>query len=81
MPHAAVEKWLRASSMSWTFIRPSFFQQNLSTIHAADIHAADIRDRDDIVVPAGNGRTAFVDTADVGVVAAVALLHPTEHVD
>ena len=74
VPHAAVEKWLRSSGLTWTFVRASFFHQNLSTTHAADI-----RDRDEIIVPAGNGATAFVDAEDVGAVAATALLDPTAH--
>jgi uncharacterized protein YbjT (DUF2867 family) len=72
--HATVEKWLRASGLSWTFVRPSFFMQNLSTTHRADI-----RDRSEIVVPAGRGRTAFVDADDVAAVAVEALLHPQQH--
>lgn len=74
VPHAAVEAWLRASGMTWTFVRASFFVQNLSTTHAADI-----RDRDEILVPAGDGATAFVDADDVGAVAAAALLDPGRH--
>lgn len=74
VPHASVEAWLRDSGMSWTFVRASFFHQNLSTTHASDI-----RDRDEIVVPAGSGATAFVDTEDVGAVAAAALLDPRAH--
>lgn len=74
LPHAALERWLRRSGMNWTFLRPSYFDQNLSTVFAADI-----RDRDQIMVPAGNGRTAFVDAHDVAEVAAVALRNPAAH--
>lgn len=74
LPHAAAESWLRTSGLEWTFVRPSFFSQNLSTTHAADI-----RDRNQIVVPAGHGATAFVDVTDVGAVAAAALLDPAGH--
>ena len=74
VPHAAVEGWLRDSGMSWTFVRASFFHQNLSTTHVGDI-----RDRDVIIVPAGDGATSFVDAEDVGAVAAEALLHPERH--
>ena len=74
VPHATVETWLRRSGMTWTFVRPSFFDQNLSTTHAADI-----RHHDMILVPAGTGATAFVDAHDVGAVAAAALLDPTAH--
>ena len=74
VPHAAVESWLRDSGLTWTFVRGSFFHQNLSTTHVSDI-----RDRDEICVPAGQGRTAFVDAEDVGAVAAAALLDPRGH--
>ena len=74
VPHAAIEAWLRASGAAWTFVRASFFHQNLSTTHLTDI-----RDRDEIVVPAGRGATAFVDAEDVGAVGAAALLDPPAH--
>lgn len=76
VPHAALESWLRDSGLTWTFIRASFFMQNL-----IGTHLSDIRDRDEIVVPAGHGATAFVDASDVAAVAAAALLHPADHRD
>lgn len=75
LPHAAAERWLRRSGLQWTFLRPSYFDQNLSTTFAADI-----RDRGEIMVPAGRRRTAFVDAFDVAAVAAAALLDPGRHV-
>jgi len=74
VPHAAIESWLRTSGISWTFVRASFFDQNLMTTHLTDI-----RDRNEIMVPAGRGATAFVDAEDVGAVAAAALLDPLSH--
>ena len=74
VPHAKLEAWLRDSRLGWTFVRPSFFMENLSTTHASDI-----RDHDEIVVPAGSGRTAFVAASDVASVAAVVLLDPSRH--
>ncbi|MFC7876202.1 NmrA family NAD(P)-binding protein [Isoptericola sp. NPDC057391] len=74
VPHASVEAWLRGSGLTWTFVRASFFHQNLSTTHVTDV-----RDRDEILVPAGKGATAFVDAEDVGAVAAAALLDPGRH--
>lgn len=74
LPHAALERWLRRSGMAWTFLRPSYFTQNLSTVFAADI-----RDRDQIMIPAGTGRTAFVDAQDVAAAAAAVLLDPAAH--
>lgn len=67
-PHRKVEQWLAASGLAWTFLRPSFFMQNLSGVHRDEI-----RRRDEIFVPAGRGRTAFVDTRDVAEVAYLAL--------
>lgn len=74
VPHAALEAWLRGSGLTWTFVRASFFMQNLTGTHLSDI-----RDRDEIVVPAGHGATSFVDAADVAAVAAAALLDPDHH--
>ncbi|NHW47430.1 NmrA family NAD(P)-binding protein [Paenarthrobacter sp. MSM-2-10-13] len=74
VPHAAIEAWLRGSGVTWTYVRASFFHQNLTTTHLTDI-----RDRDRILVPAGRGATAFVDGVDVGAVAAAALLDPGKH--
>lgn len=68
VPHHAIEVQLKRSSVPWTLLRPSFFMQNLTTTHLSEI-----RDRDEIYVPAGNGRTNFIDVADIGEVAAVCL--------
>jgi uncharacterized protein YbjT (DUF2867 family) len=74
VPHAKIETWLRQSGVDWTFVRASFFMQNLTTTHLTDI-----RDRNDIMVPAGRGATAFVDARDVAAVAAAALVDPDAH--
>jgi uncharacterized protein YbjT (DUF2867 family) len=74
VPHARLETWLRASGVGWTFVRPSFFMENLSTTHAGDI-----RGRHALMMPAGRGRTAFVAAHDVAAVAAAALVDPASH--
>lgn len=74
LPHARIEQWLRASGLGWTFLRASFFDQNLITVHGQAV-----RDHSELVMPAGNGRTAFVDADDVAAVAAQAMLHPDRH--
>lgn len=73
VPHARVERWLRGSGLGWTIVRPSFFMQNLITAHAQDLRAGTL------VLPAGHGRTAFVDAEDVAAVAAAALADPVAH--
>lgn len=75
LPHAGLERWLRASALGWTFLRPSFFDQNLLTVHADAI-----RRRGELSMPAGRGRTAFVDAYDVADVAALVLADPSSHV-
>lgn len=70
VPHRKIEASLRASGMTYTFLRPSFFMQNLSTTHRNEIR------RGRIVVPAGLGRTGFIDAKDVAAVAAKALTEP-----
>jgi uncharacterized protein YbjT (DUF2867 family) len=68
VPHRWIEWYLQRSGLDWTFLRPSFFMQNLATTHRADL-----RDRDRIIVPAGRGRTSFVDARDVAAVGVRAL--------
>lgn len=71
VPHYQVEQYLRASALRWTFLRASFFMQNLSGTHRAEI-----RDRDELYVPVGRGKTSFIDVRDIGAVAASALTQP-----
>lgn len=71
VPHYAIEHTIQASGIPWTFLRASFFMQNLSTTHRAGI-----RDRSEIEVPAGAGRTSFIDVRDIAEVAAMALTVP-----
>lgn len=74
LPHARIERWLRAAPVSTTMLRPSFFDQNLT-----DVHGTEIRTRSTLSVPAGRGRTAFIDARDVADVAALVLADPAPH--
>lgn len=60
-PHHKIEKMIRELAIPFTFIRPSFFMQNLNTTHKEDIQ----KNRD-LFVPAGNSKTSFIDTRDIG---------------
>lgn len=71
VPHYKVEQYLEKSSMTWTFLRCSFFMQNLNTTHRLEI-----KDRDEVFVPVGKARTSFIDVRDIGAVAAVTLTQP-----
>lgn len=67
VPHARIEKAIIASDLPYVFLRPSFFMQNLSTTHREEIR------RGEIFVPAGGGKTSFVDVRDIGAIGALAL--------
>lgn len=71
LPHRRVEKHLAGSGMATTFLRASYFAQNLT-----EIHQPEIVERDEIFVPAGDGRLSFVDARDVAAVAAAVLTEP-----
>lgn len=71
VPHYKVEEYLVNSPMTWTFLRASFFMQNLNTTHRQEI-----RERDEIFVPVGGARTSFIDARDIAAVAAVTLCQP-----
>lgn len=67
-PHHKIEKKIVELGIPHTFIRPSFFMQNLNTTHQLDI-----KEHHDLFIPAGNSKTSFIDTRDIGAVAAVCL--------
>ncbi|ANZ36056.1 hypothetical protein BBK82_08220 [Lentzea guizhouensis] len=77
IPHYKVEQALFASSMSWTVLRCSFFMQNL--FRSVSTHGEDIVERGELFIPAGRGRTTFIDARDAAEVAADALLHLDQH--
>ncbi|TBL70338.1 SDR family oxidoreductase [Paenibacillus thalictri] len=64
VPHRKIEKRILKTNMKYTFLRPSFFMQNLNTTHLEEI-----RDDHRIFVPAGQGRTSFIDVRDIAEVA------------
>lgn len=74
VPHHRVETHLHTCGLPWTVLRPGFFAQNL-----ADAYRRDVVEGDRVVLPAGDARVAFVDTRDVGAVAAHVLADPVPH--
>jgi len=65
-PHRKIEKEIMSLHIPYTFLRPSFFMQNLSTTHRAEI-----KNEQAICLPAGKGKTSFVDIRDIAEVAAL----------
>jgi uncharacterized protein YbjT (DUF2867 family) len=70
LPHSRIEKLILSYQLSYTFLRPSFFMQNLTQNHAREI-----REEDKLIIPSGRGKTNFIDVEDIGEVAATALIH------
>ncbi len=68
VPHYKVEQHLQKIGMQTTFLRCSFFMQNLNTTHRKEI-----KERSEIFVPVGKAKTSFIDVRDIGSVAAVTL--------
>lgn len=71
VPHAKIEAYIKSLGLAYTFLRASFFMQNLSTTHCQDI-----RDNDEIFVPAGKGKTSFIDVRDIASVAVKVMTEP-----
>jgi uncharacterized protein YbjT (DUF2867 family) len=69
--HAAVEEHLARSGLSHTVLRSNAFMQTL-----AGYLPRLVEPDGTFELPAGEGRTAFVDAADIAAVAAEVLLHP-----
>ncbi|MGH1335051.1 MAG: NAD(P)H-binding protein [Aureispira sp.] len=66
--HGQMEEKLQQSSLDWYVVRPSFFMQNFGNYERENIEARSI-----VFVPAGEGKTAFISTKDIGAATAALL--------
>jgi uncharacterized protein YbjT (DUF2867 family) len=66
--HRAVEKYIEASGLRWTFLRPNGFMQNVVTYMGETI-----RKESALYASAGNGAASHVDARDIGAVGAKVL--------
>ena len=69
VPHYKVERYLQKIGLQTTFLRCSFFMQNLNTTHRKEI-----QERSEISVPVGKAKTSFIDVRDIGAAAVVTLI-------
>ena len=76
IPHAKIEKLLKESGIPYTFIRPSYFMQNLSTTLVKDI-----REKNRIYLPSGKAKFLWVDVSDIGLAIAKVLENPKNHIN
>lgn len=67
IPFRRLELALERSGAPYVILRPNWFTDNFATYWAAGVQAGEIR------VPAGEGRTSFIDARDIAAAAAGAL--------
>ena len=67
IPYRRAERLLEASGAPWVVIRPNWFMDNFHTFWAEDLR------RGLLELPAGDGRTSFIDARDIAAAAAGAL--------
>lgn len=72
--HYKMEKLIESSKIPYTFVRAGYFMQNLN-----DFLCREIKERQRIFVPAGKGKTSFVDTRDLAEISAMSLLDEAKH--
>jgi uncharacterized protein YbjT (DUF2867 family) len=73
-PHHKIEKYIEQAGLSFCHIRPNFFMQNISGVHAFEI-----KHFNRIVVPVKKAQIGFTDAEDVGEIAAKVLSEPGKH--
>ena len=75
VPHRKIEEFIHLLGFQYTFLRPSFFMQNLNTTHREDILI-----RDELFIPVEKAKTSFIDTRDIAEIAAISLTEE-EHIN
>ena len=64
VPHHRIEEYILRSGISFTFLRPGFFMENLTTTHRDEI-----RYNSELIIPAGQGRISFIAVEDIAAAA------------
>jgi len=75
-PHYKIEKRIEELGIPYAHIRPGFFMQNISGIHAEEVKTKDM-----IYVPAGYSKTSFIDASDIGLAIATILHNSNQHIN
>lgn len=73
-PHHKIENYIENVDLPYAHIRPGFFMQNISGIHALEI-----KEKNEIFIPAGKSKTSFIDAADIGFSVATLLHEPEKY--
>ena len=77
VPHNQVERHIRETGVRYTILRPSYFMQNLC--RRISSHGVDIVRHHELFIPAGAGKTSFIDARDVAAVAVQVFTQPQAH--
>jgi uncharacterized protein YbjT (DUF2867 family) len=72
--HRPVEKAIEASGLTWTFLRPNSYMQNVVTFMKPTIQSDSM-----FYSASGDARISHIDTRDIAAVAAQALTQPSRH--
>jgi uncharacterized protein YbjT (DUF2867 family) len=64
IPLRKIELHVKNSGIPYTIVRPNFFMENFTTGFLSE----SIKDNGEIVIPAGDGKTSFIDTRDIAAV-------------
>lgn len=72
--HYKNEKSIKKLGVPYTFIRAGYFMQNLT-----DFLYKEIKERHRIFVPAGKGKTSFVDARDIALMVAESFINSDRH--
>jgi uncharacterized protein YbjT (DUF2867 family) len=73
-PHKKIEQHLLNSQVNYTFLRPSFFMENLMETHLEDIVKSD-----DLFIPSGMAKLSFIASEDIGLAAKNVLGHSNHY--
>ncbi|HCZ23543.1 MAG TPA: NAD(P)-dependent oxidoreductase, partial [Acholeplasmataceae bacterium] len=71
-----IEKYIKKIALPYTFIRPSFFMENLISPHGKDIKTLN-----QIIVPARKSKTSFIAAKDIGEACGVSLHESDKHIN
>lgn len=74
IPHNQIEHLIKESGSNYIFLRPSYFMQNLTTTLIGDI-----KEKREIILPAGKAKFNWIDIENIGEAAAILLYRFDEY--
>jgi uncharacterized protein YbjT (DUF2867 family) len=59
-PHRIIEDYIHKTGITYTFLRPCAYMQNMNSVHQPSI-----KEKSELFIPAGTGKTSFIDIRDI----------------